>query len=444
MMISPVPVSVKYEPINLPLPSQQQNRSLKAAERKRQVTIITENKIKRRRDVEEVKPADVYNAKRIRTENSSTDNVDVFTNLPECLKLHILSLLDAKSAVRTSLLSKTWKPLWTSLPTLNFTSYDKAGSKLGIFDKFVHQSLSNRHPVNLDRLTFTRGGVSSAKILETVFSYALSHNVKELESWIKDSRNESWPNCLKNSSNSLKSLKLRSHNIVSCPLLEPQAGLFKNLAILNLTKTIISDSQPFSRFPSLEKLTLIDCPIKETEGNTLNIHALKLLELEISCSESIDRLELATPNLKLFQFRARNFPQLDAPHGLPVLQTVVIDYDDVGSDKHEKKKFEDLIRLFSKVNETKSLRIFPAVIELLTLYKDELVNPPCYPFKDLDLKVDHSQRYTNRPKERPCAEITDYLLNNCNDVKKYIFVKPIECANCKPFCECVEEEVVVC
>ncbi|XP_071738978.1 FBD-associated F-box protein At3g52670-like [Rutidosis leptorrhynchoides] len=334
---------VKYEPINLPLP--RQNRSVKAAK-----LPVTNTKVnnKRTRDEEGIKPADVDNAKSVRTEHSSSD-VDVFTNLPECLKLHILSFLDVKYAVRTSGLSRTWKSLWTSIPTVNLDC-DGGFKRLNIFDKFVHKSLSLRDPVmKLDRLTFTRRGISSAKILKEVFNYTLSHNVKELELWIDTSRNGSWPDCLKNSSNSLTSLKLRSDVNVYCPLLEPQSGPFKNLAILHLEGTIISDSQPFSRFPVLEKLTLIDCPINETGDHNLNIHALKLLELKVSSREWINCLELITPNLKSFEFQARNFSELKALHGLPVLQTVAIDYPNIGLHINKKKTFEYLLCLFSGV-----------------------------------------------------------------------------------------------
>lgn len=41
-------------------------------------------------------------------------------SLPDVVIRHILSFLPTKDAVRTSVLSKRWEFLWTSIPTLDF------------------------------------------------------------------------------------------------------------------------------------------------------------------------------------------------------------------------------------------------------------------------------------------------------------------------------------
>ncbi|KAI3722271.1 hypothetical protein L2E82_33303 [Cichorium intybus] len=48
---------------------------------------------------------------------------DRFSNLPEDLLVHILSFLDTKQAVKTSVLSKRWDSLWTSIPVLKLSGY---------------------------------------------------------------------------------------------------------------------------------------------------------------------------------------------------------------------------------------------------------------------------------------------------------------------------------
>lgn len=45
---------------------------------------------------------------------------DIISNLPEGVLLHILSLLPTKDAVRTSILAKKWKQLWTYLSAFDF------------------------------------------------------------------------------------------------------------------------------------------------------------------------------------------------------------------------------------------------------------------------------------------------------------------------------------
>ncbi|OVA14423.1 F-box domain [Macleaya cordata] len=51
-----------------------------------------------------------------------SNNRDRISNLPETLIHHILSFLDMKWVVTTSILSRRWRYVWTSLPTLNFAS----------------------------------------------------------------------------------------------------------------------------------------------------------------------------------------------------------------------------------------------------------------------------------------------------------------------------------
>ncbi|GJS25649.1 F-box/LRR-repeat protein-like protein [Tanacetum coccineum] len=63
---------------------------------------------------------------------------DRLTNLPESLQLRILSTLDAKYVVQTSVLSKSWFSLWKSVPILRLNSYDFKNH----VDKFWFQSLN--------------------------------------------------------------------------------------------------------------------------------------------------------------------------------------------------------------------------------------------------------------------------------------------------------------
>ncbi|AES88262.1 F-box/FBD-like domain protein [Medicago truncatula] len=48
-------------------------------------------------------------------------NEDRLSDLPDCVLLHILSMLDSKHRVRTGILSKRWKHLWKHIPTKIFS-----------------------------------------------------------------------------------------------------------------------------------------------------------------------------------------------------------------------------------------------------------------------------------------------------------------------------------
>ncbi|KAL8485542.1 hypothetical protein ACS0TY_027728 [Phlomoides rotata] len=45
---------------------------------------------------------------------------DRISELRDAILLHILCSINIKEAVQTSILSKRWKNLWTSMPDLNF------------------------------------------------------------------------------------------------------------------------------------------------------------------------------------------------------------------------------------------------------------------------------------------------------------------------------------
>ncbi|KAK4268308.1 hypothetical protein QN277_024983 [Acacia crassicarpa] len=74
--------------------------------------------------------------KMLRTEVEVRDRIN---DLPDSLLLHILSFLPAKEAVGTCLLSKRWRPLWPSLPTLDLKRQDF--QRLEFFQQFVDKIL---------------------------------------------------------------------------------------------------------------------------------------------------------------------------------------------------------------------------------------------------------------------------------------------------------------
>lgn len=52
------------------------------------------------------------------TRDSSPSSKDFISGLPDCLLHNILSFLDMKLAVQTSILSTRWRYIWTSLPII--------------------------------------------------------------------------------------------------------------------------------------------------------------------------------------------------------------------------------------------------------------------------------------------------------------------------------------
>ncbi|KAJ9540301.1 hypothetical protein OSB04_026807 [Centaurea solstitialis] len=344
-------------------------------------------------------------------------------NLPESLQLHILSFLDKKEAVQMSLLSKQWFSLWTSMPVLHLNSFDIP--RVVDFDKFVNRVLSHRdQSAKLNTLTFTHGGSSSSpKILKEVVDYAFSHGVNHLELSIQcfDSR----PLCLHTTSfNLLKTLKLKSQSYFSCTFL---LGSFKNLTVLHLKGAIIPNNncEPFLLgFPMLEKLVLKDCCL----GKILCVEALKLSDLTISFHGYFDRCKLTTPNLRFFKYIGSEFPRLETHDGLPLLDTVVVDFQGLCELSEEKRMIDDLISLFRGVGNARSVTLSSRIAHLLCLFEgnlEELDSPFCdlkclkmdvrYMEQDEKLFDTHSGRRTQLIEMKTAVKA--YLLKRSPEAK---------------------------
>lgn len=53
-------------------------------------------------------------------EDDESDNMDLISGLPGDVLVYLLSLVDIKTAGRTSVLSKSWRHVWTHLMDLDF------------------------------------------------------------------------------------------------------------------------------------------------------------------------------------------------------------------------------------------------------------------------------------------------------------------------------------
>ncbi|KAI3793360.1 hypothetical protein L1987_35977 [Smallanthus sonchifolius] len=311
------------------------------------------------------------------------------------------------------MLSKSWVSSWTSIRVLNFNSY--GFDSLYGFDKFVHDVLSLRRPAKLEKLTFKRSGTCKDKILRIVFDYAFSHGVTELEVDIRQGEKAGeWPISWHVCTDSLTRLKLES-SVRDIDMV--LGGLFKNVTNLHLKRLIIKDLDPFSMFPALEKLTLLDCPLNTNIGNVLNVNALLLSELIIS-SNNHQRVNLTTPKLRYFEYhRGVNFPHLTT-HDLPILDTAVIDYNVFSRDNQDRMMFDDVLRLFNTLIYAKPFKVFSSVVYILSLFPNELVNHRT-PFRDLKcLKLDFSQYFCEQAS--PCKMWSESI-NLVEGVKAYLW-----------------------
>ena len=74
-------------------------------------------------------------------------------DLPDLIIQHILSYLSTEEAVRTSILSKRWKYLWTSIPKLDFN--EGALDRRIMFMKFVERVLALHDPSDIKKFSLS-------------------------------------------------------------------------------------------------------------------------------------------------------------------------------------------------------------------------------------------------------------------------------------------------
>ncbi|CAA0812085.1 Unknown protein [Striga hermonthica] len=234
-----------------------------------------------------------------RLENSSEDNRDFFSDLPDPILVHILSFLPLRDAIRTAVFPRFGK-LWLSLPVLDLDNcvYHEDGEDVNFdscdFEKFmhvVHQVWNHRDENTLDklRLRFALGQSYSCGIddhnnnnnnnpnlsddqrrevekdmaaiyhVEKLICYAVSRNVKVLDLDFKGCsffvRYYKLPDVL--STGYLTNLRLAACDIRSCEQINLPA-----LRALFLYRVLLSDEaieRILNGCPFLEDLSVVNC-----------------------------------------------------------------------------------------------------------------------------------------------------------------------------------------
>ncbi|XWS12728.1 hypothetical protein CRYUN_Cryun37aG0115400 [Craigia yunnanensis] len=231
-----------------------------------------------------------------------TPPVDLISTLPDFLLQEILSFLPIEDAIKTSVLSQRWNPLWTQIPTLSF-SHHCFSFKPAKFTDFVNKTLMHFIGPKIKSFMINfEFDESMAACLEEWVLFATSHQVEKL-SLVFDGGlvyapfAESTPYRLPQflyMNSSLKDLTLRQcvvspENHVSWPCL---TVLSINYSRLNneAIENVLSGS------PNLQKLKLHNC-----EGiNRISSRSLEALVMDgiyepYEKNESVT--EISCPNL---------------------------------------------------------------------------------------------------------------------------------------------------
>ncbi|KAL7598088.1 hypothetical protein Lser_V15G23345 [Lactuca serriola] len=245
------------------------------------------------------------------------DGVDLISNMPDSILLLILSLLSStEEVIRSSILSRRWRYLWTSIPSLDlFSRFHREDKfKKDEFKDFVFWVLANRS-VDLDCLHL---GCFDHYTLSTVRRWihmAVTRNVKQLQLMFypeDEDGDVEIPHCLV----TCGSLEILGLNVSYRSLRLPNITGFQALRHLRLTYVDLSIDSDLVKgflesFPLLEGLIFISCFLNERGLLYISCSKLKILRIENENDELMcDSIKICCPKLVDLELRgllANNF-----------------------------------------------------------------------------------------------------------------------------------------
>lgn len=243
---------------------------------------------------------------------------DRLSELPVSLILLILSFLPMREVVFTTFLSKHWRNLWTSVPSLNFTNLSRDAERVR---NFVNSALSLWKGNKILRFKFefrAHFDMSLAGDIDSWVRFAVKHNVEELTvylvydrdnlAWIEDSINRTKrdvytvPQCLYLCSS------LRKLMLMGCNLGMDVSPLWYNLESLILHGFCFSECLINRIVSCSPRLEFFDLSLLESFED-LSIRSLSLKRLKIGKflyggfdDASLDNvLSICCPNLETLE-----------------------------------------------------------------------------------------------------------------------------------------------
>ena len=239
--------------------------------------------------------------------------VDRISNLPSSLICHILSFLNTKEAIATSILSSRWKPLWILVPTLDLQ--DDCRQEPISFTHIVYRVLALHIAPLLRNFSLAWYSPCNSFHLDAWIHTALARNVEHLRLEI-----------YLNGQDGTEFYNGRRFEL-------PRSFYFcRTVVVLELTGGIVLDPPPSFQFPSLKIMSLCEilyrphysfsmllcgCPVLEdlslvrdgTDGMinfNVSVPTLKRLRIEFYTYERDlpdCKLEIYAPALEYFGFR---------------------------------------------------------------------------------------------------------------------------------------------
>ncbi|KAI3897567.1 hypothetical protein MKW92_007740 [Papaver armeniacum] len=294
---------------------------------------------------------------------------DRISELPEPLIHHVFSFLPIKSIVSTSILSRTWRYLWTSIPII-----DLRNQPLPAPNTFNHQPEVNSFMRFVDRVLSFRQDVHSPSIkefglyLDTAFdasrvngwiSTVLRHKVEALA--LEDRKGITFPPSLF-TCESLTYLEIEKSTLEL-----PESVNFPKLRTLHLDVGLENEhliQKLLSNSPILEELSLELC---DWDIRYLRIFGPNLKRLFINgyCSHRNFDIQINAPNLQSFEYSgilAKDF----VLHNFLTLLDAEVELSRLADSGERGELGCRASKLVSSLSNAKNLRVSDFTLKLLS------------------------------------------------------------------------------
>ncbi|KAH7675536.1 RNI-like protein [Dioscorea alata] len=305
--------------------------------------------------------------KKAKTGSGEKNDEDRLSSLPDELCSYILSKLPTDDAMKTNILSKRWKYMWTKVTNLEFDfgRFPKLKGRNSAFTQFVTGALLFHDKLAIQRFHLRLDACwTIIPHVHRYINFAVRHFVQELELCIPKTTLDKLPDSLF-TSESLKVLKL---DLPGNVLKLPTSVTLINLQTLHLESMSFRDNnviwELISSCPKLENLCMNNCSMYRMK--ILNICSSELQNLSLIGCDILPSCEvkISAPKLKSLRYNCPVVLKFSLEHLCTLTKA---DIDIQGSlyfVKSNKEHAKRAIKIIGRLNNVRTLTLSSRCIEV--------------------------------------------------------------------------------